>query len=1119
MKIGLYILLLMLLASINILGIDGRRTSGIKARLVERDSDESATDEDSHEYYDQYSDNLRIHMHDYEDQSEEDSDEVETVHELQPINDAVDDEYNPVVIFNKKTKPTTLVDKTAQTTSDGRQKAKSIKNQQTTMKVSSDKTGNSNGTVKGRKTKKPTQTIQLSNDSVHVSGHIMLVKHHSSISDSVVYKIDSTFSKNNSTLTSIRTEIPFTESSIARDSHITLYVSTSKVIDRKLAFSKFLIKVKRDHFPLSFHIHVKLPNQTHDDITLYFFVYVKNGNQQFFTFIPAGTSQIHLQGTNRLSQKLDVHVKANGTEITGVFHGRFGQKFIGSETKLQVFIIPEKSLALRRNQTFESVAQLTIKKTPSTYPVSFSLLVLNHVLNPDKNYYAIAFITENGTRRLINQEPILVFNETKLVTSKVTFYVIPASLIVHGSISRSTAGSPILQPHSSLHIRLHEVDSNSHNIIFKLYEISKLPFNFQMNISQATRFDPTKNYDISAMIIDEKNVTYMSSSKPIRLLDDYSNVNIPVDDLLYYVQVRLHTSNNEKLQYIPGSTARVFVTESPEMLIQPIVGIRIDSIPEYFREFSFQIPVAAVQHDRNYYLVMIIDMNGIITHVTKSLLISKKQPPPLIIQLPVPSLNSISGIIFDIENRPAQWSSSSYATIALLDDTARSFDGAIIQIWKIPLEKDIPIRFEIELDFSRLQSNHIYRLQAAIENERNIVEYQPAGAVLAVNPYGGIISDVRIPVRSVKRFQLIEGIIYMNGLKGPLPEKSEILLQLSSTSSLTHPTIINEIRLRVDGHNLPINFTMNVPLESININSVYYILAQYVVYGSVIIPASQSFAFLPRNEKPIVLILSKTPQISIIGQVTSTNSSLKLPSGSLLHLYITNGSNQTNFEIYSDVFLRASSNSLYDFKMNIDFDIVEKKIPLYLHADIIYDDNIIVSIPKPALLQITSGGEWNINLVVDLPTLLIGQIVSSDEKETRNADFYVHIHIVDRYTKNIVHKSQLRIGSSLPMNFRVELDNDLFVRYSALQAQAFIKNCKGQIIFDTDETVDINKGINVDMELPVVLLDRKKLNELQSTVNNNAPLHMGVWRLSVTGVVTDTSSRTVTTVGKNHAGQ
>ncbi|CAF3129432.1 unnamed protein product [Rotaria socialis] len=596
MKMGLYVLLLMLLASINILGIDGRRTGGIKARLVEKDSDESATDEDSHEYYDQYSNDLRIHMYDYEDQSEEDSDEVETVHELKPTNDAVDDEYNPVVVFIKNTKPATLVDKRDPTTSDEHQTVKSIKNQQKTMKVSSDKAGNSNVTVKGRKNKKPTQTIQLSNDSVHVSGHIILVKHHSPISDSVVYKIDSTFSKNNSNLKSIRTEMPFTESSIERDSHITLYVSTSKVIDRKLAFSKFLINVKRDHFPLPFHIHVKLPNQTHDNITLFFFVYVKNGNKQFFTFIPAGTSQIHLQGTNRLLQKLDIHVKANGTEITGVFHGRFGQKFIGSETNLQVFIIPEKSLALRRNQTFESVAQLTIRKAPSIYLVSFSLLVLNHVLNPHKNYYAIAFITENGTRRLINQEPILVFNETKLVTSKVAFYVIPASLILRGSISRSMAGSSILQPHSSLHIHLHEVGSNSHNIIFKLYKISKLPFNFQMNISQATRFDPTKNYDISAMIIDEKNVTYMSSSKPI-LLDDYLNVNIPVDDLFYYVQIRLHTSNNEKLHYVPGSTARMFAPESPAMLMQPTVGIRIDSIPEHFREFSFQIPVTACYSD------------------------------------------------------------------------------------------------------------------------------------------------------------------------------------------------------------------------------------------------------------------------------------------------------------------------------------------------------------------------------------------------------------------------------------------------------------------------------------------------------------------------------------------
>lgn len=949
---------------------------------------------------------------------------------------------------------------------------------------------------------------QSSNKLVHVSGNIILTKYRSSVVDSVQYDVDGTHASNDDR-SSLQARLPYAQDFIARNSRVTLYVSTSKTTDQKSAFAQFSIKYKEDHFPLSFDIDVDLPSQQRGlleraDITLYFFVYITNPETRIDNFLPAGTSQILLQGTNRLVQKLDVYVRASGIEVSGLFRGRFGDRHIRSGTSFQVFIVPEQSLTSRKQPSLGSVAQSTINNAPALFPVPFSLLVHYQMLKPNTRYYAIGYVFENGDRRPINHEPILVINEQKaLVTPQVIFNVVPSPFILSGTVTRSMPGSFSLQPHSSLILRLHQIGSNAHDIIFKLPEIITLPQVFQVNVSQAKRFDPSKDYDIRALITDGKNNIYMASLQTISLPDELSKLIVPVDDLLYYVQVRLQSSNNQPLNYIPGSTAQVFVTESPETPTKPIVSMRVDSIPADFRDFSIQVPATAMQKDRNYYLVMMIESNGIITHVSKTLLISNNQPPPLVLQLPVLSLNLVSGVLFDVENRPAQWSSSSYANLFLMDDKIENPEKSIVQVWKIHLENDFPVRFQVQLDFSRLQPNGTYRLQGAIESGRNLLEYKPAGSVLTLNPQSGIVSDVRLPVRNVKTSQLVKGLIYINDIREPLPEKSEVIVQLSSSPSLTNPSIIHEIRLKVDGRHLPINFTLNLPLKKIDINSVYYFLVQYIVRDNLLIPASQAFAFSPRNEATVVLTLSKTPQIPITGQVTSTGSPLILPASSTLHLYITDNPDQNRSLIYSEVFLQASSNSLYEFTMNIDSLILQKKIPLYLHADILYDDRIILSIPRPALLQITPGGEWNINLVIDLPTLLIGKILSMSPQEATGGELDVYIEIIERGTNNVIDNSHIRVPANLPQSFRIEIDNDLFARYPSLQARAVIKNCKGQVLFESGGAVNVQPGLNLKVDLPVVLTDRKKFNDLQTTVNEIAPLRTGIWRLSVTGVVSD----------------
>jgi len=155
--------------------------------------------------------------------------------------------------------------------------------------------------------------------------------------------------------------------------------------------------------------------------------------------------------------------------------------------------------------------------------------------------------------------------------------------------------------------------------------------------------------------------------------------------------------------------------------------------------------------------------------------------------------------------------------------------------------------------------------------------------------------------------------------------------------------------------------------------------------------------------------------------------------------------------------------------------------------------------PRPTLLQITPGGEWNINLVVDLPTLIVGQITSMSRYEAISGEFDVLIQILERGTTNIVHVSRLRLSANFPQKIRIELDNELFFRYRALQARAIIKSCQEQVLFESGGVVDIHPGLNVRVDLPVVLTDPKKLTEIQTTVNEIASIYTGVWHLSVTG--------------------
>jgi hypothetical protein len=135
---------------------------------------------------------------------------------------------------------------------------------------------------------------RLSEKSVHVSGNIVLIKYRSSVVDSVQYDVDGTH-LSDINLQSSQVRSPYAQDFISRQSRVILYVSTSKTMDRKLAFAQFSIQYKEDHFPLTFDIDVDLPNQQRGlleraDITLYFFVYITNLETRIDTFLPAGTS-------------------------------------------------------------------------------------------------------------------------------------------------------------------------------------------------------------------------------------------------------------------------------------------------------------------------------------------------------------------------------------------------------------------------------------------------------------------------------------------------------------------------------------------------------------------------------------------------------------------------------------------------------------------------------------------------------------------------------------------------------------------------------------------------------------------------------------------------------------
>ena len=306
----------------------------------------------------------------------------------------------------------------------------------------------------------------------------------------------------------------------------------------------------------------------------------------------------------------------------------------------------------------------------------------------------------------------------------------------------------------------------------------------------------------------------------------------------------------------------------------------------------------------------------------------------------------------------------------------------------------------------------------------------------------------------------------------PLPAHSQVTIQMSSSSIWSRSEIIDEIRLNVEGSRLPLNFTFELPLDRVDISGVYYFYVKYLVGNTILIPSSQAFAFSPRNEATVIIKLSRSPQIRVTGQVASTGGRLILPEDSTLHLYITDSPHGDKPTIYSEVSLRASTNNYYQFTMYLDSIILQQNVTLYLRSDILYKRSIILSMPRAALLQLTPSAEWNINLIVDLPTLIIGQINVIGEQEIVNGDFEVYVQIVKKGTENILRTYRIRLSGTLPQPFRVEIENSLIVEYGELEAFAIIKNCREEIIFKSGGSVGIHARINVDVTLPVVLTDR-----------------------------------------------
>ncbi|UJR10283.1 hypothetical protein I4U23_014490 [Adineta vaga] len=962
--------------------------------------------------------------------------------------------------------------------------------------------------------------VRLSAKTVHAYGNIVLTKFRPSLVDPVQYDLDGSFAINNANQQETRPVSPYARDFLARGSRVTLYVSTSKTTNPKMAFAKFPITYKKDNFPLTFDVEIELPDKQRGlleraDITLYFFVYITDSERLIETFLPAGTSQLLLQGTDRNVRPLDVFIRANGVEINGLFRGKFSQRFIQPGTVFQILVVDGKTLRQESISTTDAVAQLTISNVPAMFPVPFSFLVHYQTLKPNTKYYAVAYIFENGVRRLINQGPIWIINEQKLaVTTQLIFTVIPSPFILRGTITRSMPGTFVVQPDSSIVLTLHAINTNEPDIVFRVPKINSFPQLFSINVSQSSRFDPSKNYELSAQITDKNNDIYMISLQSIQLTDDIDKIILPVDDYLHYVNVRLQSSTSQQLTFIPGSNLRVLLTETPEIPSKPRVSMTIERIPNDFREFTMKIPTTGIQRNRNYYIVLMIEINGIITHVSKTLLISNNQPPPLVIQLPVLSLNLIRGVINDVDQRPAQWTSSATAKLYLLDDTVSDLEQAIVQSWTIHLENDFPIRFEVQVDFSRLHAGRIYRLQSAIESGRNLFEYKPASSAIAVDARTGVRNDVRVFVRNVKVFQLIKGLVHIQGVKGPLPEKSEIIIQLTSSPSLVNPKVVDELRIKVDNRTLPIDFAMELPINKIDINAVYYFLVRYTVRDSVVIPVSQAFAFAPRNQATIVISLSRTPQVSVTGQVTSTGSALELPRGATLHLYITDNLDEEKRSIISEVFLQSTPNSLYEFRMLVDSIMLQKKTPLYLRGDIIYEDAVILRMPRPALLQLTAGSEWNINLVIDLPTLVIGEIVSLTNNLKVHGEFDVYIQVFVAASKQVIHTIRLRLDANLPQRFRIELDNKFLLRNSDLKIRALIKNCKEETLYESSNDVSIHIGLNLNTRLTVAVNDMKKLTELRPNVDESASLYAGKWKTVIAGTENQAKSGELILVGQ-----
>lgn len=945
----------------------------------------------------------------------------------------------------------------------------------------------------------------LLENEVHIRGNIVLTGYRPSAVGPVGYEVK-TGRFNNKIYSSFKPRLPAIQDVLETKSHINLYVSTVKSVDRKLAFANFTIAFEKEHFPIPFDLNVALPREQFGlvdraDLTLYFFVYINSEESRLTTYLPDGISQILLQGTNRVVQELQINVKANGIEVKGFFRSRYSDGYIRQGTAFQVAIVPEQSLSRLLGETVETVGQVLINEVPAMYPLPYSLLVPYQRLSLKTKYYAIAYIFENGVERLINQKPILVINEDlSLVTTDVIFYVVPYPFILHGTVARSMPGSFYFEQNSSIIFSIHEKNSETPAFTFRLPVIAQLPQDIQVNISQASRFDATKDYEILVMVMDSKNQIYMTSSKKIPILDQVSRLTLPVDDLYYYVELSLHSSANQPLTYIPGSKATVIVAENPEVATTPIYSAEFDPTVAGFRHFLMRIPIARAQRYPNAYLILLINNTGILTHVSRVLIISKYQRPPLRLQLPVIALNMIRGKIFDEADRPAQWSSSSYANLYLLDDEIPNPEKAIVQVWKIHLEREFPINYEVPLDFNLLLSGHSYRLQASIENSPNALEYRPSNSLLVIKPHHRIEDNLRLTVRNVKKFQRVRGLIYMADVIEPLPAHSQVIVQMSSSSVWSSSEILHELRLNVEGSRLPLNFTFDLPLDRVDISGVYYFYVKYLVGNTILIPSSQAFAFTPRNEVTVVIKLSRTPQIRITGQVASTGGRLVLPDDSTLHLYITDSAFGDKPTIYSEVSLRASSNNYYQFTMYLDSIILQQNITLYLRADILYKRSIILSMPRAALLQLTPSAEWNVNLIVDLPTLLIGQISLIGQSEIVSGDFEVYVQIVKKGTDNVLRTYRIRLSGTLPQPFRIEVENSLIVEYGELEAFAIIKNCREEIIFKSGGSVGIHARINVDLSLPVVLTDREKLNEFSANMTISAPIAVGEWKLSATNV-------------------